>query len=139
MKKHLLILALLGMTLHAQTLTVVATGVKNNQGEVQFSLYNKAGTIPDKHLNQYYKMKRTTIQNKTASMVFENLPKGRYAVSIFHDENNNGKVDKGLMLPKEGVGLSNYKTINFFNLPNFKKASFLLNQDKEVKIRIIYL
>ena len=95
-KKHLLLALLLApLLMQATTLTITATQLKNNQGEVQFSLYNKAGTIPDKHLNQYYKMKRTTIQNKTASVVFENLPKGRYAVSIFHDENKNGTIDKG--------------------------------------------
>ena len=42
-------------------------------------------------------------------------------------------------MPEEGVGLSNFKTINFFNLPDFKKASFPVEQDKEVTIKIIYL
>ena len=139
MKKQLLTLALLCMSLQAQTLTVVATGLKNDKGEVQFSLYNKKGTIPDKTLSKYYKMKRVAITGTTAKAVFKDLPKGRYAVSVFHDENNNGKIDKGLIMPKEGVGLSNYKTINFFNLPNFKKASFLLEQDNEIKIGVIYL
>ncbi len=139
MKKQLLTLALLYMSLQAQTLTVVATGLKNDKGEVQFSLYNKKGTIPDKTLSKYYKMKRVAITGTTAKAVFKDLPKGRYAVSVFHDENNNGKIDKGLIMPKEGVGLSNYKTINFFNLPNFKKASFLLEQDNEIKIGVIYL
>ena len=139
MKKQLLTLALLYMSLQAQTLTVVATGLKNDKGEVQFSLYNKKGTIPDKTLSKYYKMKRVAITGTTAKAVFKDLPKGRYAVSVFHDENNNGKIDKGLIMPKEGVGLSNYKTINFFNLPNFKEASFLLEHNKEVKIGVIYL
>lgn len=138
MKKQLLTLALLCITLQAQTLTVVATGLKNDKGEVQFSLYNKEGTIPDKTLSKYYKMKRVAITGTTAKAVFKDLPDGRYAVSVFHDENNNGKIDKGLIMPEEGVGLSNYKTINFFNLPNFKKASFLLEQDKEIKIGVIY-
>ncbi len=141
MKKQLLTLAILcsTMALQAQTLTVVATGLKNDKGEVQFSLYNKEGTIPDKTLSKYYKMKRVAITGTTAKAVFKDLPDGRYAVSVFHDENNNGKIDKGLIMPKEGVGLSNYKSINFFNLPNFKKASFLLNQDRELKVGVIYL
>ena len=45
---------------------------------------------------------------------------------------------KGLFMPKEGVGLSNFETINFFHLPNFKKASFPLDNDKEIQIKIIY-
>ena len=58
MKKQLLALGVLcaAMTAQAETLTVVATGLNNNKGEVQFSLYNKEGTIPDKALNKYYEI-----------------------------------------------------------------------------------
>lgn len=83
-------------------------------------------------------MQRVTITATKAKVVFKDLPKGKYAVSIFHDENNNHKIDKRLIMPEEGVGLSNFKTINFFNLPSFKSASFPLDHDKEVKIKVIY-
>ena len=126
------------LAVQAETLTVVVTGLKSSKGEVQFSLYNKDGTIPDKELNKYYKMQRVSINNRQAKVVFKNLPKGRYAVNVFHDENNNTTIDKGLFMPKEGVGLSNFETINFFHLPNFKKASFPLDDDKEIQIKIIY-
>ncbi len=137
----LLALSLFCTALMAQavTLTVIATDLENNHGKVQFSLYNKVGTIPDKELNKYYKMQRISINDAQAKAIFKNLPKGRYAVSIFHDENNNHKIDKGLFLPKEGVGLSNFKTINFFNLPDFEKASFLLNHNKKIYIKIVHL
>ena len=140
MKKLLLSLILFFTvtTIQAVTLTVVATSLQNNKGVVQFSLYNKDGTIPDKELNKYYKMQRSSINNMKAKAVFSNLPKGRYAVSIFHDENNNHKIDKGFLTPKEGVGLSNFKSINLFYLPNFKKASFLLEDNKKIEINTIY-
>ncbi len=141
MKKVILTVGLIFtfFELHAHDLTIVVTGLRNDRGEVQFSLYNKEGTIPDKALDKYYKMERVPITGTTVKALFKDLPEGRYAVSVFHDENNNSKIDKGLLMPKEGVGLSNYKTINLFNLPNFKKASFPLNRDKEVRIGIIYL
>jgi len=140
MKKQLLALGILcaALTTQAETLTVVATGLKNDQGEIQFSLYNKEGSIPDKALNKYFKMQRVTITGTKVKAVFKDLPKGNYAVSLFHDENNNHKIDKGLIMPEEGVGLSNYKSVNLFNLPNFKSASFPLDHDKEVKIKVIY-
>jgi len=78
------------------------------------------------------------INNGHAIVSFKKLPKGRYAISVFHDENNNGKIDKGMLTPKEGVGLSNFNTINLFNLPNFKIASFKLNGNMQKKIKIIY-
>jgi len=140
MKKQLLGLAILcsALIVQAETLTVKATGLKNNKGEVQFSLYNKEGSIPDKALNKYFKMQRAKIIDGEAKVVFKDLPKGKYAVSLFHDENRNHKIDKGLIMPEEGVGLSNYKSINLFNPPNFKSASFSLDHGREVKIKVIY-
>ncbi len=141
MKKLLFSLGLLAIVASAQakTLTVVATGLKSDKGKVQFSLYNKEGSIPDKELNKYFKMKRVPIAHGKAWAVFRNLPRGRYAVSVFHDENDNRKIDKGLVMPTEGVGLSNYPSINLFHLPDFKKASFPLDHDKTIRIHVIYL
>jgi len=120
------------------TLTVKANGFKNNQGKVQFSLYNKDGTIPDKNLDQYFMTKRVTLKNGQAEATFSALPKGRYAISFYHDENSNHQIDKGLIMPEEGVGLSNFDTINFFNLPNFKAASFELDEDTTRQMNVIY-
>ncbi len=141
LKKLLLFLSIFTVmaTAQAKTLTVVATGLKNNKGAVQFSLYNKEGSIPDKELNKYFKTKRVPIAHGKARAVFRNLPRGRYAVSVFHDENDNRTIDKGLVMPTEGVGLSNYPSINLFHLPDFKKASFPLEHDKTIRIHIIYL
>jgi len=142
MKRTLLLFGLLaGSLLQAAqgdcTLTIEASGFKNDKGEAQFSLYNKEGTIPDKALNLYFKKKRVKVTNGKAKVLFRDLPKGRYAVSLYHDENNNHKIDKGLIMPVEGVGLSNFESINFFHLPNFKAASFPLEKDETVKIKVL--
>ena len=140
MNKVVLVLCLFcgNSILQAYNLVVAVNGIKNRQGEIQISLYNKDGTIPDKELKNYYKTKRVKIEGEKTKVLFSNLPKGRYAVSVFHDQNNNHKIDKGFFMPKEGVGLSNFETVNLFNLPNFQKASFLLEQDKTVQIKLIY-
>ena len=135
---NFVVLFFINSTLGAYDLRVVVTGMRNQHGELQVSLYNKDGTIPDKELKNYYKTKRVKIEGKETKVLFSNLPKGRYAVNVFHDENNNHKIDKGFILPKEGVGLSNFETVNFFNLPDFQKASFLLEQDKTVHVKLIY-
>jgi uncharacterized protein (DUF2141 family) len=45
------------------------------------------------------------------------------------------RLIKDLILPKEGIGFSNYSSIGLTNRPNFKKASFDLFQDKEIKVK----
>jgi len=137
MKKIFLFLLFLTI-LKALNLTVIVTGLKNNKGKLQVSLYNKDGTIPDKNQNKYYKTKRISIKNKKAKVIFTNLPVGTYAVSVYHDENNNHKLDMGLFMPKEGVGLSKFDKINLFNLPNFQKASFFLKSNQTIFIKVIY-
>jgi uncharacterized protein (DUF2141 family) len=121
------------------TLTVEVENLRNSKGEVQFTLYNTDGSIPDEHYKNYFKMDKSRIENGKAEITFSNLPKGIYAVNILHDENKNGKIDKGFILPKEGIGFSNYSSIGLTNRPNFKKASFELNQNKTIKVKVIYM
>ena len=120
-------------------LTVKVEKLQNSKGVVQFALYNKDGSIPDEDYKNYYRLEKAKIGNGKAEITFKNLPKGKYAVNILHDENNNGKIDKGLLLPKEGIGFSNYQSIGLKNRPNFSKASFELNTDKTISVRIIYM
>lgn len=120
-------------------LTVKVENLRNSKGVVQFALYNKDNSIPDEDYKKYYRLEKAKIVNGKSEITFKNLPKGKYAVNILHDENNNGKIDKGLLLPKEGIGFSNYQSIGLRNRPNFSKASFELNADKTIDVTVIYM
>ena len=89
-------------------LTVDVSELRNSKGTVQFTLYNREDAFPDDHYKKYFKKLTGMIVNGSSSVTFENLPEGRYAVNILHDENNDGKIKKGIILPKEGIGFSNY-------------------------------
>lgn len=119
-------------------LTVTVNNLRNNKGVVQFALYNKDGSIPDEYFKKYYKVEKAVIKSNSAKVTFTNLPKGIYAVNILHDENQNGKIEKGWVLPIEGVGFSNFESISPFNKPNFEKASFELSADKKISVKVIY-
>ncbi len=120
------------------SLTVQVDHLRNSDGTLQFTLYNREGSIPDEKFNKYFKICTTKISNGSATALFENLPEGKYAVNILHDENNNGKIDKGFILPKEGIGFSNYQSIGLAHIPKFKKASFDLKSDLKIQVKIIY-
>ncbi len=121
------------------TLTVEVEQLRNAKGWVQFALYNPEGTIPDEHYEHWYKKGTAAITDGKASYTFTGLPPGRYAVNILHDENGNGKIDKGLFLPKEGIGFSNYSSVGPMNRPNFKKASFEVKGEMRVRVKVVYL
>ena len=117
---------------------VEAGHFRNSEGAAVFALYNEEGSIPDEKMNRYYKKETGRIVNGKAFVTFEDLPKGRYAVTVLHDENSNEKIDKTLFYPKEGFGLTNFDKISLSNRPDFSKASFVLSEDTRKWIRLIY-
>lgn len=121
------------------SLTVKVEHLRNSEGVVQFALYNKDGSIPDEKYKKYYKKKIAQVDHNTSKVTFTDLPTGKYAVNILHDENGDGKIDKKFVLPKEGIGFSNYESIGFSNKPKFSKASFELKSDMKVNIKVIYM
>lgn len=150
MKKAILITSMLSVALiffsfnfsekeGLYTITIKVNGLRNSKGVVQYSIYDKDGTIPDENFSKYYYQKTGSINEGSSTMTFVNMPKGTYAVNILHDENKNKKIDKGYFLPIEGIGFTNYTSIGLMNRPNFKKASFEVNSNVTKTVKVIYM
>lgn len=58
-------------------------------------------------------------------LTFADVPAGRYALSVFHDENANQKLDTVVGIPREGFGFSRNPVIRF-RPPRFDKVSIEL-------------
>ena len=70
-----------------------------------------------------------------ASVSFDGLQSGNYAIAVIYDENQNGKLDTGLFrIPKEKVGFSN-NAKGRFGPAKWKDARFLLT-DSNADVRI---
>src|ERR1700720_3661200 len=91
----------------SNSIKVMVQGFHSNSGEADCVLFGSPEGFPS---DSEIAMKRTKskIENKQAVCVFSGIAVGDYAVSVFHDENANGKLDRNLLgMPKEGVGASN--------------------------------
>jgi uncharacterized protein (DUF2141 family) len=121
------------------TLTVDVSELRNSKGTIQFALYNREDAFPDEHYKKYFKMLTGKIVSVASTVTFKNLTEGKYAVNILHDENNDGKIKKGIILPKEGIGFSNYQSIGISNKPTFSKASFNVQSNTRITVKMIYL
>lgn len=119
--------------------TVTVNNLRNSNGVVQFALYNNPDAFPDEDYKKYYRKEIAKITNGVSEITFENLPAGKYAINILHDEDSNGKIKKGIILPREGIGFSNYQSLGISNRPVFQKASFEILQGKKINVKIIYL
>ena len=71
------------------------------------------------------------------SVVFKNIPKGRYAIAVFLDENDNYKLDKNFFgIPKEKYGFSN-NVLPSLRPATFEESSFdLQQQETELTINL---
>ena len=120
------------------SLTIIVKNLRNSKGVVQFALYNEKGSIPDEKYKKYFKIGNVNIVDNTASISLKNIPQGIYAVSVLHDENKDGKIDKNFILPTEGIGFSNYNDFGLSNRPNFNRASFTLKENLTFPVKVIY-
>jgi uncharacterized protein (DUF2141 family) len=80
---------------------------------------------------------KTMVVGQKAQVIFTNLPYGWYGISLYHDENNNGKMDKNMMgIPKEAYGFSN-NAKGFFGKPDYKDVKFeLKSSEKQIDIKL---
>lgn len=122
------------------TLSIEIVNFRNTNGQLILLLYNTDDGFKDESLTEFYRKQIVEIDSKDSVLVsFENLLPGQYAVKLIHDENADGKMNRLLFKPKEGVGVSNFETISLTNRPNFQKAAFEINGDTTLKISLIYL
>lgn len=118
--------------LQTVTLRVEITGYKSNKGNAYVALYNNESDF----LKKTFVGKIVKIENQKVVVVFTNVPNGVYAVSSYHDENSNGKLDTNFIgIPKEDYAVSN-NAKGFMSAPKYKDAKFTLNESKTIAIKI---
>jgi uncharacterized protein (DUF2141 family) len=113
------------------TLTMEATGLENSDGFLMVALYGSRKNY-EGGLEMAMVKERVAIVDRQARVVFEGVPYGWYAASLFHDENSNGELDSNLLgLPKEAYGFSN-NARSAFGPPDFDKVKFEVNTPRVV-------
>nr|WP_321223046.1 DUF2141 domain-containing protein [uncultured Psychroserpens sp.] len=87
-----------------QDVTVKIKNLESNKGKVYVAVYDSEGAF----LNTGLKSIMTKITGNSCEVTFKDIPKGVYAISMFHDENDNKKLDSNFLgIPKEDYGCSN--------------------------------
>jgi len=136
MKKIILFVILLSINaiIFAQTgkIKVEVSNINNEKGVIYIGIYNNPTTFPkaDVVFEKRIKAKKTTISHS-----FENVKTGNYAVAIYHDEDENGKINRYFFgMPSEQYGFSRNPSV--FGLPKYEDCSFELNKNKIVTVKI---
>ncbi|SDR88631.1 DUF2141 domain-containing protein [Gramella sp. MAR_2010_147] len=111
---------------------ITMTGFESNEGKAVFGLYSSK----ENWLEKTFKTLKTEIIEGEATIVFQDLPDGEYAISAFHDEDENGELDMFLgFYPAEDYATSNNAPAKF-GPPNWKDAKFELKNGSTEKQKI---
>jgi uncharacterized protein (DUF2141 family) len=120
---------------------VKVVNINSNNGIIRSHIYREidSKSFPKKTSN-CYRRGYGEISNNQSIIIYDSLEYGYYAISVHHDENNDGWMNKTFLgYPAEGFGLSNNPKI-FLSVPNFEDCKILLEKDTlSIVIKMKYL
>ena len=113
--------------------------LRNDRGQVVCALYSSSDGFPKRNEKALAHV-NSAILDTHALCEFSGIAPGTYAVSVFHDENSNGKLDTNLLgIPREGVGASN-DAKGHLGPPKFDAAAFHFSGGRlNLTIKVAYL
>ncbi|HZJ36008.1 MAG TPA: DUF2141 domain-containing protein [Gillisia sp.] len=135
MKNSILVLLVFlhgSLILYAQnTIEVEIINFASDKGVAQIGLFNTETSFLDK----VYKGKEVKIKDQKAVAIFTDIPDGTYAISVFHDKNEDEKLNTFLGIPTENYAASN-NAPSKFGPPKWKDAKFEVRNGETVKQKI---
>ncbi len=113
----------------AQTNVTIAVGaVESDKGQVVFMMFDNEEGFPAAR-EKALKIGEVPAKKGSVAYTFSDVPRGSYAITVTHDENSNGEVDRNFIgMPKERVGVTNQFR---FGRPNFERSTVVITGNEE--------
>ncbi len=119
------------------TIEVQCNGLARSAGEVVCALYDSEESFPSE--DKVFAASYARVDGPSVTCRFDGVPRGRYAVAMFHDEDGDRKLKTFLGMPREGYGFSNDAPPSRFGPPKFSQAAFDFDGDsKRIVINVKY-
>lgn len=116
------------------TFPIRIEGIPEVKGSIRVGIYNSSSTFPNN--NEQWKGIVRKVDGKSMTIAIDLPIDGKYAIAVYHDANNNGKLDKNMFgMPTEVYGFSNNARATF-SAPTFTEAQFTTKTHKEQAIRL---
>lgn len=118
-----------GYTEQKGTLTVRVLNVQSRQGCIRMAVYNDENSFPSE--TRSFQGAHLPLKPGIDTELTCELPFGNYAVAVYHDINNNGKMDKNTLgIPTEPYAFSNHVKVKW-RAPRFREAVFGFNATQQ--------
>ena len=121
------------------TLVVELYGFKNDRGQALLAVFRSKQGFPDQVRHAIWS-KALPIRSHRVVVTIEQMPAGRLALAVVHDEDRDFALNTGLFgIPTEGYGASRDAPANF-GPPSWEDAAFSLRagERKPIRIRVRY-
>ncbi len=126
------VLLLVTGNLFSQNLTLRVEGFEKVGGKLYVAIFNSQESFRKKPCAAF----AVDVKDKTVIVPCKGLPIGTYAISMYQDENNNGKLDTAAFgIPTEKYGFSN-DAKGVMGPPSYEKCSFSFSKDMTLTIHL---
>ena len=127
-------LAMAGSSLAAD-ITITVKGVRNAKGQIAALAFVDGKGFPDR-VAAAKAQALVPARAGDVTLVLKNVPEGKVALTILHDEDRDGKLKRNLIgIPSEGVGMTGKPLGN--RAPRFDEAVVDIqgNQKREITLK----
>ncbi len=120
-------------------LAIQCTNLRTQNGKLVAVAWKDPATFRSDDLERAAGSASAAIDGEAVTLDFGELPAGKYAVAVLHDENENDKLDVTplLQLPTEGMAFSRNPKMGLKG-PSWDDCAFDLNADTVLPIEIKY-
>ncbi len=130
----LFLLAQVSLRAQTCTLSVEVRGFKQLEGVIQLGLFSNEESFLE--TGSEFRTAEVAVDSSTTIIVLEGLPYGQYAISLYHDQDSDGCIDKNFLgIPAEPYGISN-DAWHRFSAPKWDEAAFVLKSDTTIVINL---
>ncbi|MCJ2186593.1 DUF2141 domain-containing protein [Novosphingobium beihaiensis] len=118
------------------TFTLTVTGLHSTKGQIVACLWRDKVKFPSCEKSKTAIRRTFPVTGPTMHVTLPLPAAGRYAVTVIHDEDGNGKTKRNFIgMPLEGVGISN----NPGGMPGYGKSLTDIAPGTPLTIRMKYL
>ncbi len=110
------------------SIDVIVDRIKSDRGTIKIGLYSSK----ENFLKSPIKSISVTAKKEGVKVTFNNIKEGEYAISLYHDEDDNNKLNTFFKIPTEPYGTSN-NAKGQFGPPNWEDAKFKVSGTNETQ------
>ena len=116
-------------------LIIKISNIDKIKGEIKVGVFdNDTHFLKEGHAIKNYSIK---VENNTAILTIKDLPKGEYAISMYHDQNSDNECNRNFIgIPKEPYAFSNNIKPKM-SAPKYKDCKFTFTENKTLNINLI--